>query len=168
MKTYGSYNKRVFVYGPLRFPEVMELIAGRQYPGTKATLRVYACVRVNDQVYPGLVYKPSAQTEGFLYEDMDDAVVKRIEAFKGDMYKLSALEVDTFDGRKLGAAVHITKPEYRNSLLNELWNADAFRQNQLTEFLRVHADFQKKWKLYSEYLSRPQSDDGTHCLAATQ
>lgn len=165
MKKYGSHNKRVFVYGPLRFPEVMELIAGRQYPGTKATLIHYACVRVNDQIYPGLVHKTSAHTEGFLYEDVDDAVVKRIEAFKGDMYKQSNLEVNTIDDRKLLATVYVTKPEYRNSLLNELWNADAFRQNQLNEFLRIHADFQKKWKLYSEYLSRPQSDDGTHCLA---
>jgi gamma-glutamylcyclotransferase (GGCT)/AIG2-like uncharacterized protein YtfP len=57
-------NKAIFCYGTLQFPEVMEKVTGRQFPGTEAVLDNFARYRIKNAVYPGVIAEDGATTEG--------------------------------------------------------------------------------------------------------
>lgn len=129
---------RVFVCGPLRFREVMKLVTESTVSRTQAVLPGYASVRVKGRVFHGLIADATTATQGVLYEYLDEAVVSRIEAFKGIMYQRKHLPVNTVDGRKLVAAVYVTKPEYHSCLSKEPWKAEDFFKNRMEEFIKFH------------------------------
>jgi hypothetical protein len=127
----------LFVYGPLFFNEVLQIITPLRFKRTKAVLKDYACLRIKGKTVPALVPQPSAITDGFLYADVDNEIIIRIDDFKGDMYQRDNASVTTENGVTVVAALHVTKPEHLSVVVQEPWNAENFRKKHLNEFIRI-------------------------------
>jgi len=61
---------RLFCYGTLQVPEVIQTVTGRIYTGKSATLDGYARYRVKNTEYPGIIRVAGCKTKGFLYENV--------------------------------------------------------------------------------------------------
>jgi gamma-glutamylcyclotransferase (GGCT)/AIG2-like uncharacterized protein YtfP len=126
---------RVFIYGPLRFPEVMQLFSGSKLASVKAVLKNFACRRFKDQQYPGIVSQEAAETAGLLIDNVDHALLKRLDSFVGDKYFRQNMMVKNEMGRMMLAAVYLTKPDSCRALSDDPWDAEAFRCTGLPAYV---------------------------------
>lgn len=125
----------LFVYGPLFFPEVWEMITPCRFTMVSAMLDGYACLRVKGQQSPALVSLPSAVTDGFLYKDVDDEIIARIDGIHGSRYQRQNVKVMIENGDKSVAATHVLKSKYIHLVLKQTWNAEVFRKNHIKKFI---------------------------------
>ena len=107
----------LFVYGPLFFPEVWEMITPRRFTLVNAMLDGYACLRVKGQLIPALVALSSAVTNSFIYKDVDDEIIARIDGIHGSRYQRQNVRVMIENGDKSVAATHVLKSKHIHLVL---------------------------------------------------
>jgi gamma-glutamylcyclotransferase (GGCT)/AIG2-like uncharacterized protein YtfP len=132
---------RLFVYGPLRFPEIVQFVAGRQFPKQAAVLPEYSCLCIKGKLVPGLRPSATAATEGVLYDNIDNAVLLRITAFQGPHYEQRKLRVRAANGDTPVAIVYITRKENLETLSDEPWDAQIFQLTKMDDFISTHEGF---------------------------
>jgi gamma-glutamylcyclotransferase (GGCT)/AIG2-like uncharacterized protein YtfP len=84
----------LFVYGTLRFPEVLRVLLGRVpelEPAKAVGWRVKALPGV---VYPGLVADPRAVADGLLMAGLSEEERRLLDAYEGEPYELRRLSLD--------------------------------------------------------------------------
>jgi gamma-glutamylcyclotransferase (GGCT)/AIG2-like uncharacterized protein YtfP len=129
---------RLFSYGTLQVPEVMQTVTGRTYEGLPAELPGYAVYTVNQAEYPGVAPQAGSKTAGTLYVGVAPQQLKALDVFEGDLYERRLLEVVTSDGQKSAAWVYVVPARLSSRLSSRPWS--------LRHFL-TH-DFQKFWDGY--------------------
>jgi len=72
---------RLFCYGTLQFPEVMERACGSRCSGVPAVLDNHACYTMRDQVFPGIRPAPGMYTRGTLYAGSMNSKATSTSAF---------------------------------------------------------------------------------------
>jgi len=127
---------RLFCYGTLQFPAVMQQVSGLHASGFPATLDHHACLTVRGEVYPGIVPQHGAQTPGVVYAGLGLAQLHRLDAFEGDCYERRRVMVCDADGRSLEAWAYLMRPDACGLLGNEPWDCELFRRLYLPAFLR--------------------------------
>jgi hypothetical protein len=125
----------LFVCGPLFFPEVWGLITPRRLIRTNAIVNGYACLRVKAHLNPALVPLPSAIADGFLYKDVDDKIMARIDEFQGNMYQRQNVAARIETGETTVAVAHIIRSTYLPLVVKAPWNAEVFREKYLEHFV---------------------------------
>jgi len=125
----------LFTYGSLMFPEVWLRVAGAAFPSQAATLGDHAAWKVKGQTYPGLARAPGHVVDGVVYFDVAAAAAARLDTFEGDFYFRKPVSVRLADGRSIEVDVYLVRDEFRDSLSDELWDADEFRANHLNSFI---------------------------------
>ena len=84
---------QVFAYGTLMFPEVVEALLGRAFSSRPARLVGYARLALRERVYPAIVARDGASTDGVLYAGVDDASLSKLDEFEGETYERRTVQV---------------------------------------------------------------------------
>lgn len=116
----------LFAYGTLELAQVWAAVAGCACPAEPARLAGYARYHVRGADYPGVVSQAGAATEGTLYRGVDAAVLARIDAYEGRLYRRERLCVSPASGGVEPVWVYVVRPEARDRLGDEPWSRGAF------------------------------------------
>ncbi len=126
---------RLFTYGTLMLPEVMEIVAGRRFAARSATLAGYRRRLLRDRVYPGLVPAAGESVEGVLWEDLDLQALARIDRFEDAPYERLELRVAVAPGESCAAFVYLLRAEHRALATDAAWHEAEFRARHLPDYL---------------------------------
>jgi gamma-glutamylcyclotransferase (GGCT)/AIG2-like uncharacterized protein YtfP len=131
----------LFAYGTLEFPEVMEAVTGRRFPGREAVLRGFARHRLRRRPYPAAVEAEGAELGGRLYEGIDAATLARLDRFEGALYERRRVRAEPKGGGGVEAELYVLAARHRSELLPEAWERDAFVARHLAAWLARCAAF---------------------------
>jgi len=126
---------RLFAYGTLMLPEVMEVVAGRRFASRPAELRGWRRRRLRGAVYPAVVPAAGEVTAGVLFEELDHATLARLDRFEGEPYERRLLRVVPESGTGCEAFVYVLRPARQALLSDEPWDETEFRVRQLARYL---------------------------------
>ena len=131
----------IFTYGSLMFPSVMKAVTGREFSSRNARVKNHARFKVIGESYPGLTPLEGAVTEGVLYLDVDAFSVKRLDDFEEELYERAGISAVALDGESLMAQTYLIKPQYRDRLSSEPWDAEHFEKADLLQFMATYRGF---------------------------
>jgi gamma-glutamylcyclotransferase (GGCT)/AIG2-like uncharacterized protein YtfP len=126
----------VFCYGTLEWPEVLEAVTGRHFASIPAVLPGFARFLLREQVYPAVVERAGAETDGRVWLGVDASALARLDAFEGEgqLYERRALPVRAAQGELL-AWTYVLHPRERGRLSDEPWDRARFAARHLASFL---------------------------------
>jgi gamma-glutamylcyclotransferase (GGCT)/AIG2-like uncharacterized protein YtfP len=127
---------RLFCYGTLQFPEVMERVSGSHYSAVAAVLDNYVCYTVRDRHYPGIRPEPGANTRGILYQGLGQLQLGRLDAFESDFYQRVRVVVSDAMERPCQAWAYVMRPECHDLLSDQSWDRDWFERLYLRDYLQ--------------------------------
>jgi gamma-glutamylcyclotransferase (GGCT)/AIG2-like uncharacterized protein YtfP len=84
----------LFVYGTLRFPDVLRALIGRVPDMTPAVAVGWRVAALPGRRYPGLVADPDGAATGFRMTGLTTGEQRLLDAFEGDQYDLRRLALD--------------------------------------------------------------------------
>ncbi|MCT2593592.1 gamma-glutamylcyclotransferase [Streptomyces sp. N2-109] len=119
-------SELLFVYGTLRFPEVLEALLGRVPEHSPAEAAGWRAAALQEHVFPGLVPAASTTVRGVLLLGLTAEDRRRLDAFEGDAYALRSITLA--DGRQARAYVWL------GEVLPEDWDADTFAHRDLAAY----------------------------------
>lgn len=128
---------RLFCYGTLEFPPILEAVAGRRFPGRAAVLPGYRRLAVRGQVFPGIVAQAGAEVGGTLYRGLSNAHLRRLDAYENAFYRRRPLRVrDAAGGRSRLAWTYVVPALYRHRLAAADWDPAVFLRRHYARYLR--------------------------------
>ncbi|WP_433331754.1 gamma-glutamylcyclotransferase family protein [Spirillospora sp. CA-294931] len=116
----------LFVYGTLRFPEILRILLGRAPGLSSARADGWRVRALPDLVYPGLVAAPDGVAEGMLITDLTTAESRLLDAYENDIYVPTVIGLDK--GRRGRAYV------WKGPVEPFDWDPDAFAEHHLTSY----------------------------------
>lgn len=119
---------RLFAYGTLMVPAVIETVIGRRPGGAAAVLAGFARYRILGEDFPGLVPCEGAMTDGVVYDGLDRRELALVDRFEGAWYERMPVKVSRA-GVRVDAYVYVVRPEYRDILSTEPWDVERFARN---------------------------------------
>ena len=135
---------RLFAYGTLAEPEVMQALLGRVPPFLPAHIDDHAAYRMREGVYPGLILEPGQVTTGRLYEAIEPAELDVIEAFEDEDYERAQAWVVGPGGLAQRALCYRIPEQMRHLLSDQRWDPAAFRREHLPAYVEMCAAFRDR------------------------
>jgi gamma-glutamylcyclotransferase (GGCT)/AIG2-like uncharacterized protein YtfP len=129
-------NDKVFVYGTLLIPAVMEAVTGKSFESTEAVLQGYARYRLKGRIYPGITKVPNRSVDGCVYHGIDNPVLGLIDAFEADEYQRVRVTVTGTDGVLISANTYVITPAHSTLLTRQDWDLDGFVKKHLESYLQ--------------------------------
>ena len=127
---------RIFVYGTLLVPAVMEAVTGKNFTFEPATLPGYARSRIRGQIFPGITRDENQDVKGINYVDVDEKSLRRLDAFESDVYSRERVTVLLEDDRRVHAFTYIITTEHEGLLTGQDWDLERFKQDHLHAYLK--------------------------------
>lgn len=128
-------GNKVFVYGTLLLPNIMEAVTGSSYESMPATLEGYRRLRMKNEVFPGIIADPEASTKGKLYLGVDARALNLLDAFEGDLFDRQLLSVTAENGDRCQAYVYIVPAWNSSHLEDKPWSLKTFMQDDYENFM---------------------------------
>lgn len=127
----------LFVYGTLLFPEIRNLIGGRNFEGQAASITGFQIFRVKDANYPGIVKTAHGVIKGQVLCDITEEEMERFDNYEGDLYLRTSNEVQLKNSPQLVAACLYEIPESLalDLLSDQEWSEEWFEEFHYPEFL---------------------------------
>jgi gamma-glutamylcyclotransferase (GGCT)/AIG2-like uncharacterized protein YtfP len=132
---------RLFAYGTLMLPEVMEVVAGRRCAARPALLHAHRRRLLRGAVYPVLLPAAGESVAGVLWEGLDDASLARIDRFEDAIYERTRRRVVLASGEEREAFVYLLRPEHAALAADDAWEEADFRARHLAAFLASCREF---------------------------
>lgn len=126
---------RLFVYGTLMSPAVLDAVCGRDLPRAAGTLAGYARYRLRRRVYPAIVGEPGASTSGLLCEGLDELLWQRLDAWESPLYRRERVQVRDAGGGARAAHTYVLAPAHHRELERRAWSAEEFERLHLAAYL---------------------------------
>lgn len=128
---------RLFTYGTLMVPEVIETVIGRPAgPALVAELPDFGCYRVRNRQFPAILAETGQQTRGCLYRGIDSPALERLDHYEGSLYRRHRVRVLLQDGHSIEAWTYVCHPRSRDWLTRETWQLEQFIERHLALFMR--------------------------------
>jgi hypothetical protein len=130
-------STRLFAYGTLMFPPIIESVIGRVPHSRPAGIKGYMRLVVTGELFPGLVANEGTQgcVQGLIYLDITPSDWKLLIAFEDEFYSLKRVDVQCC-GRNLSALAFVVSPARRSVLSEKIWDPDEFRNSVLKRWGR--------------------------------
>ncbi len=135
---------RLFAYGTLMIPAVMQAVTGSSFAAREATLGGYARFRVRGEAFPGAIRFAGHQIEGMLYEGLDPATMRLLDRFEGTLYRRRLVRLAAEAPEDVVAVVYVIRS--RALLSHARWDVDRFRRRHLRYYLRMCRAFRRAWR----------------------
>ena len=126
----GSVH-RLFVYGTLQHPPLLEHLLGRRPALSPATVAGWRPARLHGRVYPGLV--PGGTARGHVLE-VDDHELEVLDRFEGPQYERIAATA-VADGAEVPVSAWRLRDEHVGLALDDDWDLDRFVAEDAGAFL---------------------------------
>ena len=133
---------RIFAYGTLILPEVIEALLGRVPAGQPAVLDGFQRRRLRGRSYPGAAPRAGATTAGYLYDGIDGEELRLLDRFEGPLYERRPVRVRGRAGT-LPAEAWIVTPRRRALLSPRPWDPVRFTGAPLSDFVRTCQDVRR-------------------------
>ncbi|MET7640063.1 gamma-glutamylcyclotransferase family protein [Streptomyces sp. NPDC005438] len=117
----------VFVYGTLRFPDVLRKLLGRVPESSPAVLPGWRPAALDGRPYPGLV-PAEGEARGLLLRDLGPGEYRTLDEYEGPEYERRLLPLE--DGSRAWAYVWTG-----DLVLDHDWCPDTFARQGLATFL---------------------------------
>jgi gamma-glutamylcyclotransferase (GGCT)/AIG2-like uncharacterized protein YtfP len=132
----------IFTYGTLMFEEIWLQVVTGEYRKFRAILDGYDRKMARNEEYPVLYpHAPSSQVEGFVYLDVSDADLEKLDYFEGDYYFRKSEDVLVLESGKMVAAVYVLKEEYYSIISHKNWDPDYFKTQEIDLFKNKYDGF---------------------------
>lgn len=128
---------RLFCYGTLMFPEVMQLLTGGHFESVAADLEDYGCYTVNGHTFPGIVGEAGAVTHGLVYAGIGDSLLRKLDRYEGDLYERVRVCATDPEGRPLQAWTYVIPQASRGLLSKQAWDRHTFEREHLKAYLHT-------------------------------
>lgn len=112
---------RLFVYGTLQYPDLLQHLLGRTPPLQPAILRHYARYTIQNERYPGIIPENGQQTEGSLIIGIQPHEWERLDQYEDDLYERHIVHVFLENGAQTTAQAYIIPEHHRAALSNQPW-----------------------------------------------
>ena len=130
----------LFVYGSLRYPEVLKSLIGRVPDGMSTAVSGWRAARLEGRVYPALVPAADHQiANGLVFEDLTPDEWRLIDDFEDEVYALRWLEP-----RGTCALAYVC--DGGTDVLAEDWDFEAFGENDLRAYVERCADWAHRYR----------------------
>jgi hypothetical protein len=127
----------LFTYGSLMFEPVWSTLVRQPHASMLARIDDFDRQGVLDELYPGLIHKPGAHTQGRLWLGLNDSEVAVLDAFEGVSYHRQSVQVAISARRggqtRVPAQVYVFSDTQR--LTGRPWDMQRFRDFDLERFL---------------------------------
>jgi hypothetical protein len=127
----------LFAYGSLMFEPVWSSLVKRPRASMLARLDDFERQGICTELYPGLIRKPGAFTEGRLWLDLSASEVEVLDTFEGAAYERQSVQVAVSSRRGgqtlVAAKVYVFKDA--TALTGKPWDARQFHEHDLDRFL---------------------------------
>lgn len=127
---------KVFVYGTLIVPSVMQAVTGQSYAFDTAILQGYARYLIKGQVFPGIVAAVNKSVDGIVYHDIETTALLRLDEFESDVYQREEVQVTLENNQQLAAYTYVMSREYEYLLTDRLWDIEVFNKKHLDNYLK--------------------------------
>lgn len=125
----------IFTYGTLMFEEIWSQVVTGKYKKLSAILAGYDRKMASGEHFPVLFpHAPSSQIKGFVYLNISDADLKKLDYFEGEYYFRKPVEVQILESGSLPAVVYVLKEEYYPLISHQDWDPEYFRAHGLNFF----------------------------------
>ena len=135
--------KNIFTYGSLMVPSIFLVVAGKDYRFEPAYLSGYARYCLKGEYYPGIVLSPISRMEGVVYFDVNDASVRRLDAFEGEDYKRTSVTVALEGKGTVDAQAYVIRNEFEDLLSKEEWDFETFKIRHQNTFIERYVGFSR-------------------------
>lgn len=139
--------KHVFTYGSLMFAPVWEQIVTRPYRSDEAHLAGYRRLAVHRQDYPVIKPQTGAGVAGVLYFDVSPPDLARLDAFEGEYYRRTSVNVvlsaDPANpgGAQFTAEAYVLRPAFYAIATGKEWDPDRFAREGIKRFVARYRGF---------------------------
>ncbi len=125
---------RLFAYGTLQVPEVLEAVSGVRRRGVPALLAGFRCFRVPGKPYPAIVSQAASSVRGLLYEGLSGAELELLDYYEGELYERRELPV-TVQGTEVLAMSYVLAPQHAALAAEQAWDLPSFEREHLASYL---------------------------------
>lgn len=125
----------LFTYGTLQFPEVMKAVTGLELPWAEAEAPGFAQFCFMDRIYPGMVVREGALTQGRVFTGLSDQIWELLDRFEDPIYRRELVEVYRSDGLTITAHAYVLPVAQQHLLSSELWQMDWFSNGHLDGYV---------------------------------
>ena len=137
----SAASHTLFTYGSLMCTDIMAQVSGAELPPTPATLHDYARFCVQDEEYPGVIAQAGGTVAGILYQGIQPAHWKRLDAFEGEMYERCPVAVLLAAGQKIMADCYVFRSAFAHRLTKAEWDFAAFQRSGKSVFQHQYCGF---------------------------
>ena len=132
----------IFTYGSLMFQRVWSSLVSDQYDQRDAILHGYVRKRVQSETYPAALQgETHDKIRGKVYLDVNEADIKKLDAFEGVYYQQRIVELELADNSRLAACIYVFKDEYRHLATEQDWDPDWFAKVGIESFMQQYQGF---------------------------
>jgi gamma-glutamylcyclotransferase (GGCT)/AIG2-like uncharacterized protein YtfP len=128
-------SNALFTYGTLQIPEVMEAVAGMELSWIAAEAPGFAQFRFMERIYPGMVSRKGAMTQGRIYTSIHPQTWEILDRFEDPIYQRDLIKVHRFDGMNMMAHAYVLPLEQEHLLSSEIWRMKWFVENHLEGYV---------------------------------
>jgi len=133
---HPKFYHRLFCYGTLQIPAVLEAVIGHRLRGIRAVLPGYAACQIRRAEYPGLLRAPGKKASGRLYTNVTPMELKVLDRFEGRLYRRQHRIVIKDNGRRIQAWVYMVTPGRQKQVTTRPWHLDRFMRTEYHRFMR--------------------------------
>lgn len=136
---------RLFAYGTLQVPAVMQVLIGRVPRHSRAMLEGYACYELADRNFPGIIEWDSARVDGVLYRDLSDDELEAIDAFEDPAYACRTVSVAA-DDERVAALTYVVAPDQMQIVRRgHQWSLAHFMDEHAEQYVESCARFRESF-----------------------
>jgi gamma-glutamylcyclotransferase (GGCT)/AIG2-like uncharacterized protein YtfP len=128
---------RLFAYGTLCAPSVVQAVLGYLPSSTRGILHDYYRGTIRGEVYPGITARMGHRVQGILYDLTGPRDLLLLDEYEGHLYERGEVIVEA-EGKTKEALAYVVRAQCESELTEEPWS--------LPRFLRQHAHrFRVDW-----------------------
>lgn len=141
----GYRPMHVFTYGSLMFPEIWQIVVGREFGTIEGTVSGYSVYRVRRGAYPGMIASADDDVvRGLVYIDVDASSVARLDQFEGRFYERHTLPITCADDVQRLAEAYVVPKRHSHGLTSATWTAEEFvASGGIVDFTRRFQGFSR-------------------------
>lgn len=127
---------KVFAYGTLIVPSVMQAVTGQTYAYDVAKLPGYARYIIKGQVFPGIVAAENDSVDGIVYHDIDTTTLQRLDEFESDVYVREEVLLTLENNHQVPAFTYVMSRKHEFLLTDRAWDIEVFNKKHLADYLK--------------------------------
>lgn len=118
---------RLFAYGTLQHPRIIQHVLGRVPPFKRARLTDFDRRTIHREDFPGIVPRPGHEVDGRVFEGITEVEWRALDRYESDLYVRQAVEPKLETGGSCTAHAYVIPAEHQHVLSEAPWELTQYR-----------------------------------------